>query len=102
MMFVACGKKKEKTGSVAAAIMRPEKASTTSLSLNTNSVGAAGTLLAGSTVQSFTPTSFKVPIYVVSLCKDATGGCYSIYRCSGSTDEECGVELSNIDAFELV
>lgn len=98
-LSASCGKDKKNYASVSTALMRPEKASTSSLAIKTEKNLSSAKFLTGSTVQSFTPTSFKIPIYRVALCKGETGGCNALYTCSGSTKEECNVELSDIDAF---
>ncbi len=90
----ACSKEKKK-GKVTAAL---EKAGVGESMLLASLDGQAEALRAGSTIQSFTPSSIKLPIYRVSFC-NGPSSCHSVYQCSGNTAEACGVELSNIDAF---
>ena len=61
-----CGKKKY-TGDVVASLMKTKTVSSTSLNLASES----GLKLtdSGSMVQSFTPTSLKIAIFHVSLCR---------------------------------
>ena len=88
----ACGKKK-KYGDVSATLMK-----STSVSASLMANNGLGLADSGSTVQSFTPTSLKLPIFRVSLC-EGNSSCKSVYTCSASTVAGCGVELSKIDEF---
>ncbi len=92
LAMFGCGSKK-KYGDVSATLMKSKTVST-SLVENTE-LTLTDT---GSTVQSFTPTSLKLPIFRVSLC-EGNSSCQSVYTCSANTVADCGVELSKIDEF---
>lgn len=88
----SCGTKK-KYGDVSASLMK-SKVITSSLVEGSG----LGLISSGSTEQSFTPTSLKLPIFRVSLCQ-GNSGCTSLYTCAANTVAGCGVELGKIDAF---
>jgi hypothetical protein len=49
-------------------------------------------------IQSFTPSSIKIPIFAINACSN-TGSCNTVYKCAANTVAGCGVELSNISTF---
>lgn len=89
---LSCGKKK-KYGDVSASLMK-----STAVSSSLAEGTGFGLATSGSTVQSFTPTSLKLPIYRVSLC-EGNSSCTSVYTCSANTVAGCSIDLGKIDAF---
>lgn len=90
-----CGKKK-KEGDVSASLMK-SKATAVSLKLADSETKLMVTG-PGSNNQSFTPTSLKIPIFGINVCK-GSDDCKSIYTCGAGITAGCAVELANIDAF---
>ncbi len=91
-----CSKDKGK-GDVSASLMKSATVDA-ALALEQGNPAPLTTAGTGSSTQSFTPTTLKLPIFKINMC-DGESDCQSIYTCSENTVAGCSVELSAIDAF---